>query len=538
MSTTIAYLRKSTDQGEGRGQFKSVEQQRDACARFAESKGWTITETFVDDAVSGTLFATRPQLQALLAAAYSRKVERVIVWAQNRLGRGGETADLVEELYEHRVDVWVVDRGVKLDPSTFAGRIGMRVEAEADGQQPEGQGEAAARGLAALAGAGMATGFRTYGYRHERTSEADGAPKRRVPFEPEAQVVRRIFSTFAQGMSPADISAMLNREGIPGPRAAHGGAQGWGVNAVRQALARPVYRGRVVFGVTESLSKRELRRAIPGTTREHGQVKRDPVVDVVIESLRIVDPAVSAVVDARLEAIATRYKSGHKAEVMRHARPRALLSGILRCACGLAFEYRGQRKIYACPAQRKRPGSAECRSTLRVPAESAESYLLGIVGEQLLSEAEAHEIAHTADGSGDGGRAALQAEIAEAEAQVERLVGLVARGGVVGAKATSKLDEAEAAITRARTKLDAIAVRPVGPAAVAKALLGGVEGWRKALQGEHAAQRAVLQAAFGEIVLPNDQHLRPSFIPAGPPESIPFQATVRRCPAQSWGGPG
>jgi hypothetical protein len=60
--------------------------------------------------------------------------------------------------------------------------------------------------------AGLSAGARGYGY--ELDPAAKGA--RRVVVA-QAEVVRRIFTTYADGASPRTIATALNAEGEPGP---------------------------------------------------------------------------------------------------------------------------------------------------------------------------------------------------------------------------------------------------------------------------------------------------------------------------------
>lgn len=67
---------------------------------------------------------------------------------------------------------------------------------------------------------GKASTCLSYGYMLSKRRDANGD---RVKGEREidpskAEVVRRIFEVYADGMSPRDIAVMLNKEGVPGPR--------------------------------------------------------------------------------------------------------------------------------------------------------------------------------------------------------------------------------------------------------------------------------------------------------------------------------
>lgn len=60
--------------------------QADEIREFAERRGWTLVEVFLDHAVSGAK-DRRPELDRLLAGARRRDFDAVIVWRTDRLAR-------------------------------------------------------------------------------------------------------------------------------------------------------------------------------------------------------------------------------------------------------------------------------------------------------------------------------------------------------------------------------------------------------------------------------------------------------------------
>jgi DNA invertase Pin-like site-specific DNA recombinase len=54
--------------------------------RYVEARGWTVVEEFVDHAISGTK-ASRPALDQMLAAARHRRIDAVVCWKLDRIGR-------------------------------------------------------------------------------------------------------------------------------------------------------------------------------------------------------------------------------------------------------------------------------------------------------------------------------------------------------------------------------------------------------------------------------------------------------------------
>lgn len=62
----------------------------------------------------------------------------------------------------------------------------------------------------------------------------------------EAEVVRRIFRMWAEGMGYGAIARQLNRAGVPGPRRVH-----WSRYGIWEMLRNERYRGVQVWGRTQ-----------------------------------------------------------------------------------------------------------------------------------------------------------------------------------------------------------------------------------------------------------------------------------------------
>jgi hypothetical protein len=77
------------------------------------------------------------------------------------------------------------------------------------------------RGMEAAVLAERFAGGRAYGYKHMVRLDANEEVQRelREIDEAQAEVVRRIFTWFAGGLSSIQIATRLNQERVPGPRA-------------------------------------------------------------------------------------------------------------------------------------------------------------------------------------------------------------------------------------------------------------------------------------------------------------------------------
>ncbi|WP_010187832.1 recombinase family protein [Sphingomonas sp. PAMC 26605] len=87
------------------------------------------------------------------------------------------------------------------------------------------------RGLKGKARRGGVTGEKVLGYRREITGQDPGghAVDRLAIDVPQSELVQRIFNLYSEGQSLKQICAILNRDGIPAPRAQERGKYNAGV---------------------------------------------------------------------------------------------------------------------------------------------------------------------------------------------------------------------------------------------------------------------------------------------------------------------
>ncbi len=110
------YARVSTN---GHGQDPEM-QLRDL-REYADRRGWTVLEEYIDHGVSGTK-ASRPALNRLMADAQRRKIDTVLVWKLDRFGRS--LRHLVNAIAElEAVGVAFVSLRDNLDLTTPSGRL-------------------------------------------------------------------------------------------------------------------------------------------------------------------------------------------------------------------------------------------------------------------------------------------------------------------------------------------------------------------------------------------------------------------------------
>lgn len=114
------YARVSTAGG-----HQDPEMQLRELQEYAERRGWQIVETYTDAGVSGSR-ESRPALNRLMADAYQRRFDAVLVWKLDRFGRS--LRHLVNALAEFEaLGIAFVSLRDNLDLSTPSGRLMFQI---------------------------------------------------------------------------------------------------------------------------------------------------------------------------------------------------------------------------------------------------------------------------------------------------------------------------------------------------------------------------------------------------------------------------
>jgi DNA invertase Pin-like site-specific DNA recombinase len=132
----VIYSRFSTD----RQNESSIADQVRVCREYAERQGWTVSEAYEDQGISGAALGNRPGVLRLQEAALARRLDVVLVTDLSRLSRSqGDLSKMIDRLVAKGVRVIGVQdgydsarRGHKLQ----AGLSGIIGEALGDGEGP------------------------------------------------------------------------------------------------------------------------------------------------------------------------------------------------------------------------------------------------------------------------------------------------------------------------------------------------------------------------------------------------------------------
>ncbi len=343
------YARYSTD----KQSKESADDQFRVCEAIAARESLQVVNRYADRAISGGT-SRRPDYQSMLEAARRREFQYIIAEDSSRLWRNmAEQAPRLAELADLGVHVVTHDLDTRSESSGMLGAV-----------------------------------LGKPGGRPEMEHRVDQA---------QAEVVRRIFTLYADGLAPRRIASLLNAERIPSPGATWDrtdtGQNGkrrdrkWVSSAVHGEPARGTgilnnarYTGHIIWGRTRwqrGAADSSVRLSRPAT---------QPTIEYTDERLRIVS-------DDLWKRVKLRQRQITKASArVRHAlrshggRPaRHLLSGLLKCeTCDSNF-VRTDARVYGCSTH-VNGGASACANAFRLNAKDAEGLLINEIETQLLSE--------------------------------------------------------------------------------------------------------------------------------------------------------
>ena len=439
MTHAVVYARFSTElQNE-----KSTEDQIELCRAYAARQGFDVIGTYEDKARSGASVFGRDGLMRLMDAARDRKFGVVIVEALDRLSRDMEDlAGIHKRLSFLSVEIYAVHDG-----TADAVLVGLRGLV---GQlQREDGAKKVRRGMAGVIRDGRHAGGRAYGYR-----SAPGRIGELEILKEEAEVVRRIFSAYADGRPPREIAGELNREGVAPPRGAKWNASTINGNAQRGngLIFNELYAGRIVWNKVRMVKNPDTGKRISRPN------PRDQWQAISTSQLRIVDDETWARVQA-LKAEKARLSTNVK------RRPAHLLSGLLRCGCcgsGMSVHDRdktGKTRI-RCSAVRE-SGSCSNRRILYL-SDVEEAVLRGMTEElkdtRLVEtyvrtyNEERKRLAATAISR----RTRIERKRDRIEAERQRAINLLIKGVLREEEGRARLDELKAQVEEAERELSSL----------------------------------------------------------------------------------
>ena len=248
------YARVSTERQADRGTIGS---QLQLLREHITTAGDELVGEYVDDGHSGARL-DRPGLDALRDAAEAGLVERVWCLSPDRLARAYAYQVLVlDELDRFGVTVTFTDSpGLAADDPQSV--LLTQVQGVIAEYEKAKIAERYRRGKLFRARAGeIVTWKASYGYRRIPRSAATGQAHHAV-YEPEAAVVRRIFTDRAAVITVREICRRLNADGVPSPT----GKPTWGHSTICRLLRNEARSG----GATTTAPNRCPTGAPPAAT--------------------------------------------------------------------------------------------------------------------------------------------------------------------------------------------------------------------------------------------------------------------------------
>lgn len=363
----VIYARYSSDLQSA----ASIEDQIRLCRERASREGWQIVGSYEDAATSGASLM-RPGIQRLQQDARERRFDIVLSEALDRLSRNqADIAALyqnltfagvaIETLAESRIDEMHIGLKGTMN-ALFLKDLAAKTH----------------RGLRGRIEKGKSGGGNAYGYTVLRHMGDDGEIKRgdREINASEAAIVKRIYTSYAEGMSPNRIADQLNREGIPGPRAGtwdkstiHGNPKrGTGI------LNNEIYIGRMVWNRQQFVKD-------PATGKR--QARPNPEAEWItneVPELRIIDQNLWDQVKARQKG---RKITQTEPQAWERRKPRFLLTGLVKCGCcGGGFSTVGKDR-FGCSSSRSK-GISVCTNRTGITRQDLEGRILSILSERLM----------------------------------------------------------------------------------------------------------------------------------------------------------
>lgn len=218
MTTAVGYVRASTTDQE-----ETIKAQQETIATYCTLRGLTLSHTYIDHGVSGTVpMQDRPQGAAMLRHLDSRTKDRPTAVVAVRLDRlfrnAADCLSNVQEWDRRGIALHLIDLGGQsIDTSSAAGRFFITVIAGAAEMERNLISERTAAVLRAKRSRGEVFNHAPYGY--------DRIGDRLIPNEGEQAILRRILTLRQGGASYTSIAATLNAEGIAGKAGGRWAAQ-------------------------------------------------------------------------------------------------------------------------------------------------------------------------------------------------------------------------------------------------------------------------------------------------------------------------
>ena len=207
---------------------------------------WEYAGVYADENLSGTKEA-RPEFQRMLRDCREGKIDRILCKSTSRFARN--TVTLLETARELKgLGISVSFEKENIDTMSGDGELMLTILASLAQEESRSVSENCKWRVRKKFEQGIPTGLRMYGY-DVRNGSFTILPE-------EAEVVRRIFRMYLDGMGSERIMRVLNAEGIPAPE---GGP--WNAGTIMMMLRNEKYAGDLLLQksyVNNHVEKKQL----------------------------------------------------------------------------------------------------------------------------------------------------------------------------------------------------------------------------------------------------------------------------------------
>ena len=228
-----AYCRVSSNSADQKNSFAT--QERVYRKRITENPDWELVDIFADEGLSGMKADTRPEFQRMIRMCELHQIDLILTKSVSRFARN------VKEALSYTRKLKLLGVGVQFEEdgvNTLAMADEMLLNTFAAIAQEESKSISQNQRLSIVkrmeAGEYIASNA-PYGYRL--------IDKKLVIYEPEAEIVRWIFTAYLNGMSTLEIAQELSHRGIP----TKGRKEQWKANRVAYILTNEKYDGNTLF---------------------------------------------------------------------------------------------------------------------------------------------------------------------------------------------------------------------------------------------------------------------------------------------------
>ncbi|WP_320203053.1 recombinase family protein [Agrobacterium rosae] len=404
----------------------SIEDQLRICRTRAEREGWTIVDSYTDRAISGASLI-RPGIQELIADGLKRRFDVILTESLDRLSRDQEDiAGLYKRMRFAGVSIVTLSEGE-------VSELHIGLKGTMGALYLKDLADKTRRGLRGRVEEGKSGGGLCYGYdvvRHVDTSGETSRGERTIN-EPEANIVRRIFTEYLAGKSSRTIAMVLNGEGVPGPQGSEWGPSTIHGNPKRGTgiLNNELYVGKLVWNRLRYLKDPDTGKRVSRPNPETDWVVND------VPDLRIVDQNLWDAVRKRQEQLALEpgTQPGDNRILNERRRPKHLFTGLVKCGCCGGGYSMISKDMLGCTNARTK---GTCDNRLNIRRDTLEQSVLNGLDKHLM-EPELYkefceEFTREVNKARMEARASLDssaAEIKRIDRELDTLLDLILKGG-------------------------------------------------------------------------------------------------------------